>query len=70
MEGSRTFLYLILRGGIQGCPLSGWIFSAILDPVLNLLQQTVTIPTQSYLLGCADDLAGIISCFHVLEFLA
>lgn len=40
-EGGFTFMFWILSGVLQGCPLSGLIFVLALDPILRSIQALV-----------------------------
>eukprot|EP00973_Karenia_brevis_P049268 6833933-Karenia_brevis.AAC.1 len=56
-----------MRGIVQGCPLSGFLFALILDPALHLLQTIVIEPSGSKLFGCADDLAAVCTSLTILD---
>eukprot|EP00973_Karenia_brevis_P050975 7079393-Karenia_brevis.AAC.1 len=69
IEGRRSYLFLVLRGVVQGCPLAGWLFSIFLDPALRMLKTIVIHPLGAHIYATADDLAGLIPNLSDLEIL-
>mgnify|MGYP002176331320 FL=1 len=60
------FLYDILSGIIQGCPLSGSIFVLTVDPFLQLLKRTIPSATNR---AFADDIATLVQSLQDLPTL-
>eukprot|EP00973_Karenia_brevis_P091390 12407248-Karenia_brevis.AAC.1 len=69
IDGRRSYLFLILRGVVQGCPLAGWLFSIFLDPALRMLKTIIVHPLGAHIFATADDLAGLIPSLSDLEIL-
>ena len=57
-EKCMVFLFLILSGVIQGCPLSGLIFVASIDPILAEMKRKLDDKNLSITRACADDIAA------------
>ena len=67
---NELFLWWVLSGVLQGCPMSGFSFAVALDPFLRWLE-LVTAPWPLVCIrACADDLGGvfpnIIALLHVI----
>ena len=50
--------FMILRGVLQGCPLSGLLFALAMDPCIRLFGRKVPEP-RGFLRVCADDIAAV-----------
>jgi len=67
--GNETHeLFRQTSGVAQGCPGSGWIFAAVLDPALKLLAHA--LGQEGVLTACADDMAAAIKQLKALPALA
>ena len=67
---TSTFLFLIMSGIIQGCPLAGTCFALALDPFLSKLKIRIQDQGLGFIRACADDIGGAIRSVHVLPKLA
>ena len=54
-DGEYFFLYLILSGVLQGCPLSGMIFAMTVDPFLQKFVTEAEDTNVAVVRACADD---------------
>ena len=57
-EGAYFFMYLILSGVLQGCPLSGLIFAMAVDPFLNKFVAEAEDTGAAVIRACADDIGA------------
>ena len=46
LNGTLTFMFAVLRGVLQGCPLSGWLFAMGMDPVITSITRKKIPMTQ------------------------
>ena len=65
-DADLLFLYWVLSGVLQGCPLSGMIFAFAIDPFLRKLSSEVDDADVGCTRACADDVGGALSCIAVL----
>jgi hypothetical protein len=80
IAGQVHFLFLILSGVLQGCPLSGMIFAIAIDPFLRYIDASIDLKGLGMTRACADDiavalaslagLADLLPCFTSTENLA
>jgi hypothetical protein len=65
-EGEDYWLFEVMSGVLQGCPLSGSLFVICIDPLLYLFQKHIESPGLGSVRACADDigvsLRSLISC--------
>ena len=59
-DGVANFIFLILCGVLQGCPLSGTLFVMVMDPIMHLFQIYIEDPGHGRIRACADDVGGAI----------
>ena len=52
--------YLVLRGILQGCPLSGLLFAIAIDPILRMGHARIDVKLGGTLRACADDIAAVV----------
>jgi hypothetical protein len=65
-DNDLLFLYWILSGVLQGCPLSGMLFAFAIDPFLRKLSSEVDDAGVGCTRACADDVGGALACIGVL----
>ena len=56
--GRFRFLFWILAGVLQGCPLSGMLFAIVMDPFLVKLDAELCRPQLGTVRACADDVGA------------
>jgi hypothetical protein len=54
--GKAAFLFWILRGVLQGCPLAGSFFALAIDPFLVKFSSSIDDNGKGKVRGCADDI--------------
>eukprot|EP00959_Pyramimonas_sp_CCMP1952_P106229 2221111-Pyramimonas_sp.AAC.1 len=57
-SGAFCFLFALLGGVMQGCPLSGTLWCVSLDPVVRAL--LVAVGDEGLLSACADDVGMLL----------
>ena len=70
VKGTFIYLYMIVTGVLQGCPLSGMIFDIGLDPFLRWMEKDIERTGLGTIRACADDIGGSLSCISALSALA
>ena len=65
-DGHMSFLFDVLCGVLQGCPLSSVLFNYCIDPLLWLFSRLIIKPNLGLVRACADDLAAALSRLHTL----
>ena len=65
-DGCTTFLFWILTGVLQGCPLSGMLFAIIMDPFLVKFEMDICSTGKGCVRACADDVGAALSSLHDL----
>jgi len=60
-DGVVRFLFWILSGVLQGCPLAGSFFALAMDPFLNVFFERVERPGLGVIRACADDIGAAVS---------
>jgi hypothetical protein len=66
-DADLYFLYWIISGVLQGCPLSGMIFAFAIDPFLRKLEAEVDGCGIGTTRACADDVGGALPCIGTLK---
>jgi len=56
--GTDTFLFWILSGVLQGCPLAGSFFVLAMDPFFSCFHRKIEISERGVVRGCADDVGA------------
>ena len=69
-NGHLLFLYVVLCGVLQGCPLSGFLFNIAIDPFLHNLERLLATFAGSLVRACADDIGVSTIGFGTLRYLA
>ena len=69
-EGTLTFLFHILSGALQGCPLSGSLFAIAVDPFLWSIHEKVDAKDKGVTRACADDIGQSLSSISTLKVMA
>jgi hypothetical protein len=67
---SSRFLFLILSGIIQGCPLAGTCFALAIDPFLSKFKQEIEDRGLGIIRACADDIGAALRSVTVLPKIA
>ena len=50
------FMFVILSGVLQGCPLSGSLFVIAIDPLLHMFKTMLENSSLAWVRACADDI--------------
>jgi len=61
IDGQTRFLFHILSGVLQGCPLSGSLFVIAIDPLLFQFRRQVMDPLLGQVRACADDIGAALA---------
>ena len=56
--GAFEFLFQVLNGVLQGCPLSGSMFVLAIDPLLFQFSKYIHAPKLGRVCACADDVGA------------
>ena len=64
---SSLFLFLILSGIIQGCPLAGTCFALSIDPFLSKFKVYIEDSKQGCVRACADDIGAALRSLSCLR---
>ena len=64
MDPAGIFLFQVLSGVLQGCPLSGSIFALAADGFLRRLRRILSCGGHGVLRACADDIAVALGCIR------
>ena len=67
--GMQLFIFLVLSGVLQGCPLSGSLFVICMDPLLNMFAEYIQNPSRSQIRACADDVGAALQRLSQLHIL-
>ena len=67
---SSRFLFYILSGIIQGCPLAGTCFALAMDPFLQKFKLKIEDSGHGHVRACADDIGAALRSLHVGRVLA
>ena len=62
--GISQFVFMVLSGVLQGCPLSGTLFVIVMDPIMCLFSKYICQPDYGQVRACADDVG---SALHHLK---
>ena len=68
--GTLTFLFHILSGALQGCPLSGSLFAMAVDPFLWAIHEKVDAKDTGVTRACADDIGQSLRSISTLKVIA
>ena len=63
--GVEYWLFKIISGVLQGCPLSGSLFVIAIDPLLFMFERHVMSPTYGLVATCADDIRSFLEGFSI-----
>ena len=66
-DADLYFLFWVMSGVLQGCPLSGMIFAFAIDPLLRKIAAEVDGCGVGSTRACADDVGGALSCIGTLK---
>jgi hypothetical protein len=69
VEGCSHFMFWVLSGVLQGCPLSGMLFAIALNPFLNKFDKELDSPGVACVRACADDIGVAIRGIATLALL-
>jgi len=58
--GMTTWLFKVVSGVLQGCPLSGSLFVLAIDPLLVMFERHVVQPGFGIVAACADDIGAFL----------
>eukprot|EP00959_Pyramimonas_sp_CCMP1952_P208352 4358483-Pyramimonas_sp.AAC.1 len=58
LGGATVWLFTIWSGVFQGCPASGALFAASLNPFLLEFERSFVGLSRGVILACADDISG------------
>ena len=61
-----VFMFLILSGVLQGCPLSGSLFVIAIDPSLHMFKTMLKDSSVAWVRACADDIGTSLTQFRHL----
>lgn len=67
--GVQQFIFDVLSGVLQGCPLSGCLLVICMDPLLKLFVEYGQKPFRSQLRACADDVGAALRKLKQLHIL-
>eukprot|EP00973_Karenia_brevis_P075279 10458843-Karenia_brevis.AAC.1 len=67
--GYDVYVCILRAGVIQGCPLSGTLFTVVIDIFLEFMYQTIHLKGRGEIAACADDIGGVLKSYHYLQFL-
>eukprot|EP00973_Karenia_brevis_P008164 1105679-Karenia_brevis.AAC.1 len=56
--GQDIYVCILRAGVIQGCPLSGTLFSFVIDIFLEFMYQEIYMKGRGEIAACADDIGG------------
>ena len=60
INGVSKFIFNILSGVLQGCPLSGTLFVIVMDPIMFLFTKYICSPGFGQVRACADDIGAVL----------
>ena len=60
VDGQIQLMCRILRGVLQGCPLSGTLFDLAVEPILRAFVELVQATGKGIVRVCADDIAAVL----------
>mgnify|MGYP002176889572 CR=1 FL=1 len=63
------FMFVILSGVLQGCPLSGSLFVMAIDPLLHMFRIKLEDSALGMVCACADDIGIALKVAEALPFL-
>ena len=64
--GTFVFLFKMLSGVLQGCPLSGTLFVIAIDPLLVMFHRFIHEPKLGMVRACADDIGATLNQLRTL----
>jgi len=67
--GVQHWLFTVLAGVLQGCPLSGSLFVIAIDPLLFLFSKFIIDPMKGRVAACADDVGVVLNELSSLPIL-
>ena len=59
-EGALNFFGFVSKGVLQGCPLSGLLFTWVIEPILRAMEQRLEKTRRAKVRGCADDIGAVV----------
>ena len=66
IRGEVHFLFVVINGVLQGCPLSSVLFNFAIDPLLWIFSTMIVKPKIGTVYACADDIAATLSQLRYL----
>jgi len=67
--GVQHWLFTVVAGVLQGCPLSGSLFVIAIDPLLFLFSRFIVDPFKGRVAACADDIGVVLQELSYLPIL-
>ena len=68
-SSGKTFLFAILSGVLQGCPMSATLFLFAIDPFLVHFEQSLSRKYEGAIRVCADDIGAALADYRALKAL-
>ncbi len=56
--GAMHWLFKVVSGVLQGCPLSGSLFLIVIDPLLDMFSKYIVELGHGHVHACADDVGA------------
>ena len=69
MGGVEHWLFRVISGVLQGCPLSGSPFVIAIDPLLFMFERRISDPSYGMVAACADDIGAFLEELQHLSIL-
>ncbi len=68
-DGELQWLFLVISGVLQGCPLSGSLFVLSIDPLLYIFKTRIEDAALGCVKACADDIGASLRALYHLPIL-